>query len=1148
MDFLPHPSSGVEPLDIPFVADTPYLHGSDFWDFPKTHGFSDQWTALPAPRLASLAQSWLYFGAISEFLGRPIDYREFQASARPYSPGNEYQQHPASVSGRPLHQLLDEWLRVHIIPRLNPTLPGTQRNSDIQIDKEDQREVLWHHADFLDRVFGLAENFEQLSQGHVHPIPAVILSVKTLCIALSDVLRELARFEPGVLPMQWPSTAARRPTGKLLPSSDPNMPPRPLPSAQLLLDVLQLRGWCPFYVRKISASYNYALVYYFTRLFQRYSPELSHDFCSEWECVASNVELFSYAPKHTEPNCQCRHLNVRADKVRDIIMAGGIPVIQVSAQSRKKSTIKVVKMTPRTRFVAISHVWSDGLGNPRANGLPKCQLSRLQGYADNLDPLRGVLETRDDFGLLLSSSPNSRIQSRRPSRPRYFWIDTLCIPVGSLYDDARVQAINKMAAVYQAADRVLVLDQSLEWISVANTDICERLARLSVSPWIGRCWTFQEAAQSSVCEVQCADGTFDPFAQHLASPLLPQIQQNKKPLYKYLTQSGKTVKTLIQKLRTQPPPRYWDDGTRAVSADIGIAMAANLARPLERDFQVAYTNGVRNNKPSYDEMGEVQSVDLCTLFVQIWNELSKRSLSSPEDKHTIMASMLGFNMQTTLRLLKPEDRMSTILWSMDGLPMSLFLNHRGPRQSPAGYHRNRWVPEYPSKQQLDHGATYSNIRVVNSDLYFPNNSLSRREVSVLICTDKPEWNTSKGFMMRDVSDGRQYSVNIHREDGDGGYDLFASPEIGPYCVIIQRSTLKDQRRRSHHISKTTMPGALFRVRRIVTNVRRYYHHNLEPEYEKSYELMEAEPPGGGRSDVAGKREGVPEKASDVSVAFGQHERGILRTLYDCPVTVTCVPSDNDWDSVRPVSHRQSRLPTMQAEPLPPSWQIIIERDAPAFSSIPLPTRPSYREAMEPETAYFFVTALDGIVSSGCVGLAIAICATMLPILSPLAKVALIAKLILHSLFVIQLFMFAGMEPRLIWDVLHLILVVLYTVGRLTMGTSRGLNTLDRAFVFWSFAGHTVDFAARLIIQQAVMPALFDKYLATFGEGWRPPPEDDEDVVWQVRWARWWRELYADLGQWAGRGPSRGPGMEQEEAEGPLPEHRRSQQHLLGDMG
>lgn len=53
-------------------------------------------------------------------------------------------------------------------------------------------------------------------------------------------------------------------------------------------------------------------------------------------------------------------------------------------------------------FVAISHVWADGLGNPSANKLPQCQLSRLQGLVDNMVPAH--------------------------QRPMPFWIDTLFIP------------------------------------------------------------------------------------------------------------------------------------------------------------------------------------------------------------------------------------------------------------------------------------------------------------------------------------------------------------------------------------------------------------------------------------------------------------------------------------------------------------------------------------------------------------------------------------------------------------------------------------------------------------------------------------------------------------------------------------------------
>ena len=32
---------------------------------------------------------------------------------------------------------------------------------------------------------------------------------------------------------------------------------------------------------------------------------------------------------------------------------------------------------PNSWYIALSHVWADGLGNPKANSLPQCQLRRI---------------------------------------------------------------------------------------------------------------------------------------------------------------------------------------------------------------------------------------------------------------------------------------------------------------------------------------------------------------------------------------------------------------------------------------------------------------------------------------------------------------------------------------------------------------------------------------------------------------------------------------------------------------------------------------------------------------------------------------------------------------------------------------------------
>ncbi|KAG7291023.1 hypothetical protein NEMBOFW57_001031 [Staphylotrichum longicolle] len=315
MDFLPHPTSGVEPLDIPFVADTPYVFGSDFWDFPKLHGFGDQWASLPAPRLASLAQSWLYFGTISEFLGRPIDYREFQVSR--------------SISGKPLLPLLNEWLAAHAITAHGSTPQDAARN-------EDQKQVLYEHARFLDAVIQLAEDFDKVSQSHVKPLPTIVLSVKVLCITLRTVLWDLARGDIEDALRPWPSPAIRM-RREIVPAVDTVGKQTLSPSAQLMLDVLRLRGWCPFYARKVLTSYNYALAYYFTRLFRTYSPGLSHRSCSDDECVASNADIFSYVPKHARRGCLCQPKAAPMDQIRAIIEDGGVPLIRLRGSSKTGS-------------------------------------------------------------------------------------------------------------------------------------------------------------------------------------------------------------------------------------------------------------------------------------------------------------------------------------------------------------------------------------------------------------------------------------------------------------------------------------------------------------------------------------------------------------------------------------------------------------------------------------------------------------------------------------------------------------------------------------------------------------------------------------------------------------------------------------------
>ncbi|KAL2156575.1 hypothetical protein VTH82DRAFT_1320 [Thermothelomyces myriococcoides] len=1138
MDFLPHPTSGVEALDIPFVADTPYVFGTDFWDFPKLHGFGDQWASLPAPRLASLAQSWLYFGTISEFLGKPIDYREFQVSR--------------SVSGKALLPLLDEWVTAHAIT-------GHGSTPQDAIVYEDRKQVLYEHARFLDAVLHLAEDFDKVSQGHVKPIPTIVLSIKVLCITLKGVLWDLVRGDIDETLRPWPSPAARL-RRELTPAKDITGKQNLAPSAQLMLDVLRLRGWCPFYARKVLTQYNYALAYYFTRLFRTYSPGVSHRRCTEDECIASNADIFSYVPRHARRGCLCQPKAAPLDQIRAIIEDGGIPLVRLRGSSKTGVRIEVTRMTARTRYVVVSHVWSDGIGNAHTNALPECQLRRLHAHMSNLKPLKRSVNGDADFNLLTSLDAGFQTTTTTSRRPEYLWIDALCMPPGGATAFLRLRAINKLPAVYQAADRILVLDSTLERTSMVETDSVEQFARFAVSPWMGRSWTFQEAALASACEVQCADGTFDAFSPQPKEKLTSSTATTRRRRLAWLealTHPAKWIETVLLR-RPQPNPVRLLNGTPTVGVGIENSIIRSLTRSLREEFRSTFANGV---KPNAAAMGQGQlAPDFCTLFVQVWNELSKRTTTVPGDMHIIMASLLGFNTEPIMRLSKSADRMSCILRSMDGIPISLLFNMEGPRHNPTRNHRDRWLPLYPSRQRLAFGSTFTNIRSVNDDLYLPNNSVSRRKIAILVCTTDIDPFSSCTFTLRDTSTGEQYSVVVHRQ---GETDEFATPEIGPYCIAIQLEPDLNVQPNGYieglHRAPKTFAGALLRVRRVVTNVRRLYYHNLEADYENSFELVEDETYGDRDLETASKRT-TEYLDGNLGSAFSQHYRGILRTVYDCPLTVSCIPDGGDI-----LASPLKEGPTLDAQQLPETWQVVLERGwfpallitpysntlwlnfitEPATYPFPLPTRPSLAEAITPVSAYLAVTAFDGLVASGCVGLAIAVCATMFTRLAILAKASIIAKLVLHSLFLIQMFLFPGMEVRLIWDVLHLTLVALYTFSRVTTTGPSKMDVLDWSFIAWAMLGHSVDFVARLGIQWVVVPRLFHKYLLSFdGEAFRPEKEQESFGPAKGllgRWPHWARLKLA-------RRRTGYQGQAYHDLSGSGIRSGHPEQHLLGNVG
>jgi hypothetical protein len=184
----------------------------------------------------------------------------------------------------------------------------------------------------------------------------------------------------------------------------------------------------------------------------------NHKECSDFSCSAYQWKPEEYKTKHVFENCTCTHIEVDATDLARILDKGDIPIVLV------ENGIRITPAESTHGYVAISHVWSDGLGNLNANALPQCQVMRLACLVGNIH--------------------------RYSEGPVAFWIDTLCCPVQPL--DARANAIRLMRKTYQDAKKVLVLESCLESTMSSDFSGIEILLMIHCSKWNRRLWTLQE--------------------------------------------------------------------------------------------------------------------------------------------------------------------------------------------------------------------------------------------------------------------------------------------------------------------------------------------------------------------------------------------------------------------------------------------------------------------------------------------------------------------------------------------------------------------------------------------------------------------------------------------------------------------------------
>ncbi|EXJ71669.1 uncharacterized protein A1O5_05477 [Cladophialophora psammophila CBS 110553] len=675
MDHLPQPNTTTPtPLQVPFLARIEYNVG-DFWLLYNR--YDREGLQYSAEEVASFIQSWLYFGLLAEFAGRPIDPKTFLR--------REASEDGTVADFVSLLPLKDLGLQ------LRP-LQYTEHSDDDQdiYDLPEEHDVseLSHLQELLKSARWICIGIEKKDEYRLSPgpLPAVLLSIRVLIDTLQFAC--LGAKADSIRPHGW------------------GLPESAL-TVQFITRLMTSNGWCIYQINHVLRTFYSPLVWYIAQIQRHYRPEITHDECTRDACTAFNINPNTYQTRHTQPNCSCAFISIPTDEMRRIIKQGGIPLAFLKRSSvTGKISLGVKAACATDSYVAFSHVWSDGLGNHSSNSLPRCELERLENYVNEPIKLAGNITVGRFLNMDALRGTFSREQTK------LFWIDALCIPVKADDGDAkdsnelRWQAIAKINPVFAGANRAIVLDSEImEHVRVKSSESCEFSARLLFSTWMGRCWTLNEGALSPLCQLRCVGNSVDP------------ISYTRDLLDWGFLSSPDTASALRDMVRYFPG---WRNIANVLSPRVSrdVAARAHYAKrfesriekllriPLEKGLDHSFLQEWKSKGSDFIEVR-----DRLQHFRACWNALARRETSRSEDRLSILANLLDLNMFHIISSPRP---MMTLLRSLPGVSLSILYipkldtTAEDTRVASASdkEHKaredeyNRWLPLYPSRFEL----------------------------------------------------------------------------------------------------------------------------------------------------------------------------------------------------------------------------------------------------------------------------------------------------------------------------------------------------------------------------------------------------------------------------------------------------------------
>ena len=690
MDHLPSVQSPVrQPLKVPYICNSDYTYdGAGFAGYPERCGFDiesiadSDFKGKDFTTVAPFLQAWLFFGMLSDvFLvsGIRIKEQEFLANDT---------ESKFYISTLTLNDRIWDWVasesdltspgRLDRLKQVDEILSLAERITEAIVDGD-------RYSHLGKRAYYEDKNAES-SDGY-HPGELVILSVTILGEALSKakhLVFELSAYGAG-RPFRWEVSG-------------------------LLYRLLEDSGWCAGRIAVLDSTFDseskVSYLYYLS--FQdRHREDKDHSQCSERLCIADQVDRHDYASKHLNDCGGCENAQIEEDStlsVALILRAGGIPLISLGQRcddgrtkvllqrskhqraaypvarhlisdlkARRNSRRPLPLHMPRIPYVAFSHVWGDGLGNPESNSLPQCQLRHLQDLANQ--------------------SVKSCHNGNTP-----FWIDTMCVP---LETEGRQLAIRRMARTYDDAIRVVVLDSTLMNAS-PNLTLLEKLSLIENSGWSHRLWTLQEGVRARNLDFLFSRHqgivSFDDLVRQYEREFKSERPQLDRLKHRHTVDDDSYALKLIRAMaiwnddaddyiRSLPPEQHSITETDTTLG--GVFQLRRICDISDSMLADCYQRFLANKLIDNPDSDWNLDFSKHRLIAKICNVIRFRLTSRPKDEAVCLANLLGLDISSIARQATHENNMRAFYQLIKNhIPIDLlFLATRKFQDD--GY---RWAP------------------------------------------------------------------------------------------------------------------------------------------------------------------------------------------------------------------------------------------------------------------------------------------------------------------------------------------------------------------------------------------------------------------------------------------------------------------------